>query len=1023
MKTIYKKLLFLFLLLPFSVLAQSTLTGTVADVATGQPIPGVNVNVQGAPGGSSTDFDGKFQLSNLKNGDKILVSFIGYKTSTVVFNGQKTISISLEEDTNQLKEVVVQVGYGTVKKKDATGAVTVLSANQLNKGPVGSADQLLVGRASGVRITTDGGMPDANPNIRIRGGSSLSGNNNPLIIIDGVPIDNTNPAGISNPLTLINPNDIDSFTILKDASATAIYGSRASNGVIIVTTKKGVSGAPKFTFSSNITIGKVNNPVDMMTGTQFTSFMQKYHPDYTNLLGVPDGSGALDNPATPQIEGRKLYNTDWQDLIYRTSFSSDNNFSARANLFGKIPFRASVGYAKNEGVVRTNDLERYTGSIKLSPVLLDNHLKIDVNAKGISVKKNAIDADAVIGSALGMDPTKPAYADPNSPNNIFGGYYQLLNTNNSINGSQNPLAILNQRSRPEEVQKLLGNIELDYKMPFLESLRAVVNGGIEASKSKIRESYTDNALQTYKIDNSAATTPPTYVFNPGLNFAEDQTVTNKTLDAYFVYNKSLTGFVTRVDAQAGYSYQNFKTDGTKENYRYSTVNGLRELTPNPANNANNRYYNERNLQSFFGRANFDLVDKYLFTFTLRADGSSLFKEDKRWGYFPAAGVAWRMKDESFLKDSKTFKDLKLRLGYGITGQQDITGVAGSYPYSALFAPTSTSSTYIPGVNGYSAKPYNENLTWEKTTTYNVGIDFDLFEKSIVTGSIDAYQKYTKDLLSVVSAAPGQALTNEFVANVGSMKNKGIEGNLNVKVINSDDFNLSLNGNIAYNIGEITDLNNRTTNVDNASGIPVGTGQKIAYNTVGQQPYSAWVFQQVYDSNNRPVENAFVDKNGDGVINDSDRYYVALRPNWTYGLGLTASYKQFDLSTTFNGQIGGKVYNARKLQSGFIDKALPANSTSLTNVLNTEFDFQTINGNVPFSDYYLEDASFLRCQNITLGYNFDKAIKGAVLRLYASANNVFIVTDYTGVDPENFNAIDNNFYPRSRTFSFGLNLDF
>ena len=1023
MKTIYKKLLFLFLLLPFSVLAQSTLTGTVADVATGQPIPGVNVNVQGAPGGSSTDFDGKFQLSNLKNGDKILVSFIGYKTSTVVFNGQKTISISLEEDTNQLKEVVVQVGYGTVKKKDATGAVTVLSANQLNKGPVGSADQLLVGRASGVRITTDGGMPDANPNIRIRGGSSLSGNNNPLIIIDGVPIDNTNPAGISNPLTLINPNDIDSFTILKDASATAIYGSRASNGVIIVTTKRGVSGAPKFTFSSNVTIGKVNNPVDMMTGPEFTSFIQKYHPTYTNLLGIPDGSGAVDNPATPQIEGRTVYNTDWQDLIYRTSISTDNNFSARANLFGKIPFRASVGYAKNEGVVRTNDLERYTGSIKLSPVLLDNHLKIDVNAKGISVKKNAIDADAVIGSALGMDPTKPAYADRNSPNNIFGGYYQLLNTNNSINGSQNPLAILNQRSRPEEVQKLLGNIELDYKMPFLESLRAVVNGGIEASKSKIRESYTDNALQTYKIDNSAATTPPTYVFNPGLNYAEDQTVTNKTLDAYFVYNKSLTGFVTRVDAQAGYSYQNFKTDGTKENYRYSTVNGLRELTPNPANNANNRYYNERNLQSFFGRANFDLVDKYLFTFTLRADGSSLFKEDKRWGYFPAAGVAWRMKDESFLKDSKTFKDLKLRLGYGITGQQDITGVAGSYPYSALFAPTSTSSTYIPGVNGYSAKPYNENLTWEKTTTYNVGIDFDLFEKSIVTGSIDAYQKYTKDLLSVVSAAPGQALTNEFVANVGSMKNKGVEGNLNVKVINSEDFNLSLNGNIAYNIGEITDLNNRTTNVDNASGIPVGTGQKIAYNTVGQQPYSAWVFQQVYDSNNRPVENAFVDKNGDGVINDSDRYYVALRPNWTYGLGLTASYKQFDLSTTFNGQIGGKVYNARKLQSGFIDKALPANSTSLTNVLNTEFDFQTINGNVPFSDYYLEDASFLRCQNITLGYNFDKAIKGAVLRLYASANNVFIVTNYTGVDPENFNAIDNNFYPRSRTFSFGLNLDF
>ena len=1021
MKAIYKKLLFLFLLLPFTVLAQSTLSGTVVDKATGQPIPGVNINVQGAPSGASTGFDGNYQLSNVKAGNKIVVSFIGYKTQTIEFAGQKTLNVSLEEDNNQLKEVVVQVGYGTVKKKDATGAVTVLSANQLNKGPIGSADQLLVGRAAGVRITTEGGQPDANPNIRIRGGSSLSGNNSPLIIIDGVPIDNTNPAGISNPLTLINPNDIETFAILKDASATAIYGSRASNGVIIITTKKGVSGAPKFNFSSNVTVGKVNNPVDMMTGPQFTSFIQQYHPTYTNLLGIPDGSGAVDNPATPQIEGRTLYNTDWQDLIYRQSISTDNNFSARANLFGKIPFRASVGYAKNEGVVKTNDLERYSASIKLSPVLLDNHLKIDFNAKGLSVKKNAIDGDAVIGSALGMDPTKPAYATGSS-NNIFGGYYQLLNTNNSISGAQNPLAILNQRSRPEEVQKLLGNIELDYKMPFLESLRAVVNLGLEASKTKIREMYSDNAIQTYQLDNSATTTPPSYVFNPGLNYAENQTVTNKTLDAYLAYNKSLSGFVSRVDAQAGYSYQNFVTDGNKEIYRYSTTNGLREITPNPSN-ANNRYYNERNLQSFFGRANMDLVNKYLFTFTLRADGSSLFKEDSRWGYFPAAGFAWKVKEESFLRDSKVFNDLKIRLGYGITGQQDITGVAGSYPYSALFAPTSASSTYIPGVNGYYAKPYNENLTWEKTATYNVGIDFELFEKSIITGSIDAYQKYTKDLLSVVSAPPGQALTNEFVSNVGDMKNHGVEGNLNVKVINGNDFNLSVNGNIAYNIGEITDLDNRKTNVDNNSGIPVGTGQKLAYNTVGEQPYSAWAFEQIYDSNNRPIENAFVDKNGDGVINDNDRSYIALRPNWTYGFGLTANYKKFDLTTTFNGQIGGKVYNARKLQSGYIDKALPANSISLTNVLDTEFDFQTINGNVPFSDYYLEDATFLRCQNITLGYTFDKAIKGANLRLYASGNNLFIVTDYTGVDPENFNAIDNNFYPRSRTFSVGLNLEF
>jgi iron complex outermembrane receptor protein len=1020
MKTIYRKLLFLLLLLPFFAIAQNKVEGMVVDNATGLPIPGVNVKIEGSATGASTGFDGKFQLTNVKPTDVLSISYMGYSTRTITVGSQTSLTIKLQEDSNQLKEVVVQVGYGSVKKKDATGAVTVLSAKDFNKGPIASADQLLVGRAPGVRITSDGGQPDSNPNIRIRGGASLSGSNNPLIIIDGVPLDNVNPAGIANPLTLINPNDIDSFTILKDASATAIYGSRASNGVIIITTKKGSSGKPQFNFSSNISIGTVSSPVDMLNGKEFTSFIQKYHPGYTNLLGISDGSGNVDDLSTPQIEGRILSDTNWQDLIYRESFSTDNSFSARANLFGKVPFRASVGYTKSEGVVKTNDLDRYTASVKFSPVLLENHLKIDINAKGISSKKNAIDEGGVIGGALGMDPTKPVY--DNSSSNIFGGYYQSLNANNSINGQYNPLALLNQRTRPEEVQKVLANIQLDYKMPFLEELRAVTNFGIESSKSKIEEFYSDNSLSTYQLNNSAATNPPTYVFNPGKNYGENQTINNQTFDAYLQYTKDLTGFVSKFDIQGGYNYQNFKVDGNKEIYRYNTNTGLREATPNPSN-GNNRYYNERNLQSFFGRANVDLLSKYLFTFTLRADGSSLFEESKRWGYFPAVGFAWKMKDESFLKDSKTFNDLKLRLGYGITGQQDISGVSNSYPYIPLFAPTSVSSTYIPGVNGYYALPYNPDLTWEQTATYNVGIDFSLFSNGIVSGSVDAYQRYTTDLLSMVSAAPGQALTNEFISNVGEMENKGIEANVSVKVVSTEDFNLAVNGNMAYNIGKITDLNNRTTNVDNNSGIPVGTGQKIAYNTVGEQPYSAWVFEQVYDSNLKPIENVFVDKNGDGQITDLDRHYVALRPNWTYGFGLTASYKQFDFSTTFNGQIGGKVYNARKLQSGYIDHALPANSTALTNMLDTEYVFKTINGNVPFSDYYLEDASFLRCQNVTIGYKMENAIKGASLRLYTSVNNLFLATDYSGADPENFNAIDNNFYPRPRVFSFGLNLDF
>lgn len=946
---------------------------------------------------------------------------------TVVYNGQKSQNVTLQEDAKQLDEVVL-VGYGAVKKRDATGAVNTVSAKDFNKGPMVSADQLLVGKSPGVRITNDGGQPDSNPNIRIRGGASLNANNNPLIIIDGIPIDNVNPAGIANPLTLVNPNDVESFTVLKDASATAIYGSRASNGVIIITTKKGTSGKPQFNFSSVTSVGVVGKTLNVMDAKEYTSFIKKYHPGFTNLLGVPsgelggDGMPLKDDPNTPEIEGRILYDTDWQKEIFRNAFSNDHNFSARANLFGKVPFRASLGHSKNEGLVNTSDLRRTTGSLKLTPTFFDNHLKVDVNAKGISSKKNAIDEGGALGGAVVMDPTKPVYGPPG----VFGGYYQTLNTNNSIDGQTNPLAILNQRSRPEEVKKVLANVELDYKFHFFKDLRAVTNFGVEASSSKISERFVPNALQTYSLDNNAtaalpAGSPGVYVFNPGLSYSENQTITNKTMDAYLAYNKSLKGFVTRVDGQAGYSYQNFVTDGNKKIFRNNVDTGLREPTPNPLN-PTNRYYNQRNLQSFFGRGNFDLVDKYLFTFTLRADASSLFKKENRWGYFPAAGFAWRLKDESFIKNIESVSDLKLRLGWGITGQQDVTGAAGSYPYSALFVPGSATSTYFPGIGIYYAKPFNPNLTWEKTTTYNAGLDFELF-KNFISGGIDLYKRYTTDLLSTVSAPPGQALTNEFIANVGSMENKGFEVNLNIKPILKEDFSLTFNSNIAYNIGEITDLNNRNTNVDNGSALPVGTGAKLAYNTVGQQPYSAWVFEQVYDANSKPIQGAFVDKNNDGVINDQDRTYVALRPNWTYGFGLNVTYKKFDLSSSFRGQLGGKVYNGRKLQSGWINRAIPTNSNSLANVLNTDLDFTNVNGNTPLSDYFLEDASFLRCQNITIGYTVDKLVKGVNMKLYVSGSNLFLITNYSGQDPENFNAIDNNFYPRPRVYSFGVNLDF
>ncbi|WP_298222117.1 SusC/RagA family TonB-linked outer membrane protein [Flavobacterium sp.] len=1034
MKTIYKKLLFLMLLLPFGVFAQSTFEGTVVDKVSNQPIPGVNVQIQGASNGTQTDFDGKFKLLKVKKGDKIVFSYMGYTNYTITYDAQNNLTVKLEEESNQLQEVLIQVGYGSAKKKDATGSVTLISSKDFNKGPVLSADQLIVGKAAGVRITTEGGQPDAKPNIRIRGGASLSLSNDPLIVIDGVPIDNTNPAGVSNPFSLINPNDIESFSILKDASSTAIYGSRASNGVIIITTKKGSSGAPQFNYSATTSISNLpkSKQIQMMDGPTFTNFIQKNHPQYTYLLGIDDPNTPLkdspgeDNPATPQIEGRILSNTDWQDLIFRTAYSYEHNFSARANLFKKIPFRGSIGYVNTEGLVKTNDYERVSGSLKLTPMLFKDHLKIDVNAKLLRARKNAIDADGAISSAVNMDPTRPVYGE--SPDNRFEGYYQNTRFDNvsgryNLDGQTNPLYLLNGRRRPEITTKLLGNIEFDYKLHFFPDLRAVLNLGIEASRTSIDEIYTGNAISTYKFVQGNNNSSTNYVFNPGTNYKENQTITNKTMDAYLAYSKKLSGFVSKFDAQAGYSYQNFVNDGNKVNYEYDANTGLR-IEKIDLVNRNNRYYNVNNLQSFFARSNVDLLEKYLFTLTLRADGSSFFSPEKRWGYFPAVGFAWKVNEEKFLKDSKTVKELKLRLGYGITGQQNISGIAKTfYPYTPFFGLGNSESQYLPGATTYYAKPFDPTLTWEKTYTYNAGIDFSLFKNNMITGSFDVYNRITKDLLARVPSITGQALTNEFVKNVGQLSNRGFEFSMAVKPIDKENLTWQLNGNIAHNLGRVDDLRGKNNLVADESNIPTSTGIKIARYVVGEQPYTAWVYEQVYDQAGNPIVGAYVDRNGDGVISDKDRYDVALRPNWTFGFGTNFTYKKFDLNASFRGQINGKIYNTRNLVVTNIDHALPGNSNSLNNMLDAALPFQNIQEPIPTSDYFLEDASFIRCENITLGYRFPNITKGSTLKLFVSGTNLFIITKYSGQDPENFNAIDNNFYPRPSVYSFGVNLDF
>ena len=1007
------------LLFPALMFAQQTITGTVTEAAGNSPLPGVGIIIKGTTVGTSTDFNGNYSIDNIKIGDILVYSFIGFNTQEVTVGNNTTIDVVLAENAEALNEVVV-IGYGTTTVKDATGSVEAVTEDDFNKGAIVSTDQLLTGKAAGVRITSSGGQPDATPNIRIRGGASLSANNNPLIVIDGIPIDNTNPAGVGNPLSLINPNDVESFSILKDASATAIYGSRASNGVIIITTKKGITNGIKLNFSTSTTFGSVGDKINVMDGENFTNFIREYHPTYTNLLGIDNPSNELsDDPNTPEIEGRILSNTNWQDEIYRNTFSQDHNFSARGSLFNKLPIRFSAGYTKTEGLVKENDYKRFTSSIKLTPKFFDDHLKVNLNVKGIKSDKDAIDEGGALGGAINMDPTKPVYNE----NSIFNGFYQSQNTDNSLDGQWNPVAILMQRSRPEEVRKVLANVELDYKLHFFPDMRAVINVGIESSEASIKEKYSDNSLATYRLNN----TNNSYIFNPGINYTEDQNIDNRTLDAYLAYEKDFDGVLKRFDVQGGYSYQNFKNDGTKEEFRYNTETGLRELqidTQNP----NNRYYNELNLQSFFGRTNLNVLDKYLFTASIRVDGSSLFSEDNRWGYFPAAAFAWKMTEEDFIKDLTFVNTLKMRLGWGETGQQDITGAVGYYPSTPLFEPGSSTSQYLQGIGLYSARPFNENLTWEKTTTYNIGLDFDLFEDNILTGNLDVFYRETSDLLARVPVAPGQGLTDSFVQNVGETESKGFELNLNLNPIQTDDVNLEFYSNLAYAEAEVTNLKDVSRISADESGLDVGTGVKLAYHTVGYQPYSAWVFRQLYDIAGNPIHDAFADFNGDGIVDNDDRYYKSLRPNWTYGFGFNFRYKDFDLSSSFRGQVGGQVYNSRRLTSGWVDNAIPDNSNSLSNVLDFYTDSANINfintdGNVKFSDYYLEDATFLRCENIVLGYNLNNVIDKMNIRIYGALNNPFIITKYNGQDPENFNSIDNNFYPRPKSFTLGLTMDF
>ncbi|WP_340064527.1 TonB-dependent receptor [Ascidiimonas aurantiaca] len=1002
MKTLQRCLLVLMLAAPIGALSQGV-SGIITEKSTGLPLPGVNVIIKGTATGSTSDFEGNYFIA-ASNGDVLIFSYIGYKTMEVTVTSN-TLNIALEEDTEVLDEVIV-IGYGTTTKRDATGSVELVTADELNKGAITTVDQMLNGRSAGVRIVNSGGQPDSAPNIRIRGGASLNANNSPLIIIDNIPISINNPAGQSNPLALVNPNDIESFSILKDASATAIYGSRASNGVIIITTKKGSSGKPRFNFSSNIQVGTLTDKLDVLSSDEYVDFINQFFPSETNLLGV-DGV---------------VYDTDWQDVIYRTSITTDNNFSVNGNLFGNVPFRGSVGHTSIEGILRESSLERYNLSVSATPSFFDDHLKVSINAKGIITKKDQPDEGA-IGSALGLNPTLPIF-DPTGAQ-PFGGFYQTTDPQSSFLrtvGPTNALAQLQQRKRDEDANRFLGNIQFEYKLHAIPELKAILNLALDYSESDINERFLDNAILAY---NNFEDNPQ---FNPGERYREEQVRQDRTMDAYLSYTKYFNeSFITRVDAQGGYSYQNFRNSGVQ----FPTIpDGNGNQIPGTVFN----YFNEMNIQSFFGRVNLDFKDKYLFTATFRTDGSSLFSEDNRWGYFPSAALAWKIKDENFLKDSNTVTDLKIRVGWGITGQQDISGSVGFYPYIPLYLvgdPTVQYSFDGFFIRTAAALAFNSNLTWENTATTNFGVDFNLWN-GLLEGNVDYYFRKTTDLLSNVPQSEG-SLRNFFVDNVGETESEGVEVSLNLTPISNDKVTVSFNGNISFNETYITDLNNVTQITRGDTGVGRGTGVNIGTFKVGQLARTFWLYEQIYDANGNPIQDSFVDQDGNGIINDDDRIFIPVDPKWTYGFGTNINYKNFDFTANFRGQLGGNIFNANLLNRGNIGPGavIPANGVGFINNVLDLYDGTNYNGftnlvsdQQALSDFYVSDGSFLRLDNITLGYNFMGLFDNKLqVRMYASVNNVFVISDYDGLDPENFNGIEQSPYARPRTYTFGMNFDF
>ena len=972
----------LFVIGCLQLMAQTrTIKGEVTDAQNGEALIGATVIVEGEKGGTVTDFDGNFSLQVSSSAKKIKVSYIGYIDK--VLSISDNMKVKLESDSKALADVVV-IGYGTARKSDLTGSVATVKSKDFNKGLVSSPEQLINGKVSGVQIMSNSGSASAGSTIRVRGGASLNASNDPLIVLDGVPLEQGGISGnSSNFLSMINPSDIESMTVLKDASSTAIYGSRASNGVIIITTKKGQQGAVKVNFNTTNSLQTRAQMVDMLSRDEFVNVINQFGTDnQKSLLGTA--------------------NTDWNDEVYRTAFGTDNNLSVSGSIDKWLPFRVSVGYYNQSGLVRKDNVERWTGNVVLTPSFFQDHLKLTINAKG-TLNNNSFNNGGAVWAAATFNPTIPVY----SGNDKYGGYNEALDADGyPVNaGVRNPRGLVDLYDSKSKVSRFIGSMDVDYKVHFLPDLKLHATVGADYAKGDGTVYVPAYAAQSYNKDESLGGSD--YKYGPQKN-------ENRLLTLYANYAKYFEDIKSNVDLTAGYDYQYWKS--TTPLYYTKSAAGT---TLSTVKASDYRHV----MLSYYGRINYSFDGKYLLTATVRRDASSRFSKDTRWGTFPSVALGWTLTEEPWLKNQKVLSNLKLRASYGVTGQQE--GI-GNYNYLPVYTSSVTGAeAFINGqyINTYRPEAYVSDLKWETTTSWNFGLDFGFLDGRI-GGAIDFYTRKTKDLLASVPTAAGTNFSKTILTNVGNVDSKGIEVSLNATPIQTKDWEWNLSYNFTWQNMKVKNLSltkgGSQTNVKVGPSIDAYQFQVLSE---GYEPYMFYVYHQLYDSQTgKPIEGAYADLNNDGEINESDLYrYHSPAPKYIMGLSTSLRYKQLTLGMSFRANIDNYVYNGMGMSTGAFE-TVSYNNSQLNN-LNTSFLKTGFKTRQYLSDYYVENASFLKLDNLSLSYNVGKINKWASLTVSAMVQNVFTITGYSGTDPEVPNGMDNSFYPRPRTYSVSLGLQF